>query len=83
MRIDLPELDPHSVDPKSRWVAVLMGTITWSSWLDALDDDVEPTVSSTPTTVMGTPVTLTVWPTGSNPLNSSEAVSAPSTATAV
>ena len=34
-------------------------------------------------TVSGTPLTSTTWPTGSTPLNSSEAVSTPSTATAV
>ena len=60
-----------------------MGTITWSSWSEVEDDDEEPTVLSTPMTVMGTPSTSTVWPTGSAPLKSSDAVSEPRTATAV
>ena len=38
---------------------------------------------STPTTVSGTPLTSTVWPTGSTPRKSSDAVVAPRTATAV
>ena len=41
-----------------------------------------PTELRTPMTVMGTPSTLTVSPTGSTPLNSSDAVVDPSTATA-
>ncbi len=52
-----------------------------SNWTKS-DDPVEV---RTPTTVSGTPPapTSTVWPTGSTPLKSSDAVVAPSTAVAV
>ena len=42
-----------------------MGTIAWSSSLVVLDD--APTDASTPTTWSGTPLMLTVWPSGSRP----------------
>ncbi len=46
-----------------------------------LDDDEDPVELSTPTTVSGTPLTSTVWPTGSTPRKSSEAVVAPRSTT--
>ena len=80
MRIWLTEL--RLAPPNSRAVAVVSGTMAWSSGLatvDELDDD--PTVLSTPMTDMGWPAMLTDCPTGSRNPNSSWAVVAPSTTT--
>ena len=69
-----------------RSAPVVIGMISVSSGSEVvLDDEVdaEPVDVSTPTTVRGTPLTSTVWPTGSPRLKSSEAVVAPSTPTAV
>ena len=57
---------------------VVLGTTTVSSSSAVA---VEPTLSRTPMTVKVAPLTLTVWPTGGRPPNSSEAVVAPTTAT--
>ena len=68
--------------PKIRLAAVVIGTTAWSSRLVVELEAEAPTVLSTPTTVSGRPLTVTVWPTGSRTPNSSCAVVAPSTATA-
>ena len=67
-----------------RSAPVDIGMTIRSSGSDVLVDEVdaEPVEVSTPTTVTGTPFTSTVWPTGSPRLKSSDAVVAPSTATA-
>jgi len=52
--------------------------IASSSWF-VVDEEDDPVESSTPTTVMGTPLMLTVSPTGSPRLKSSDAVVAPRT----
>ena len=56
----------------------MIGTTAVSSGSVVLDEDEdEPVEVSTPTTVNGTPFTSTVWPTGSMPRKSSDAVVAP------
>ena len=81
MMIELTEF--REVPPKIRSAAVVIGTMTWSSGLAVVDvEDDDPAVLSTPTTVIGTPLTFTVWPTGSLRLKSSAAVVEPNTATA-
>ena len=80
--MELTEL--REVPPKMRSAPVVMGMISVSSGSDVLDEELdEPVEVSTPTTVTGTPLTSTVWPTGSPRVKSSDAVVAPSTPTAV
>jgi len=47
LEVALTRMELSEVDPKSRWVAVLIGTITWSSWFEPVVDDEEPTELST------------------------------------
>ena len=79
--MELTEL--REVPPKMRSAPVVIGMIAVSSGSVVLDDEVdEPLDVSTPTTVSGTPLTSTVWPTGSSRLKSSEAVVSPRTTVA-
>ncbi len=71
--------EPRAAPPNTRFAAVLIGRIAWSSSLAVAD---EPAAASVPTTCMGTPETATVAPTGSRPPNSCSAVLAASTTTA-
>ena len=80
--MELTEL--RDVPPKMRSAPVEIGMISVSSGSDVLDEDVDaPVEVSTPTIVTGTPLTSTVWPTGSPRVKSSDAVVAPRTPTAV
>src|SRR5580704_2205250 len=82
--MELTEL--RVVPPKIRSAPVEIGITTRSSGSEVeLDDEDDPVEVRTPTTVSGTPLSPTsiVWPTGSTPLKSSDAVVAPNTATAV
>src|SRR5580698_2626498 len=73
--------DVRDVPPITRVVAVESGMIAWSSWSPVADEP-DPTELSRPMTWNGTSPIVTVWPTGSRALNSSDAVSDPSTTTA-
>ena len=80
--MELTEL--RVVPPKMRSAPVVIGMTARSSGSVVLDDDEDdPVEVRTPTTVSGTPLTSTVWPTGSMPRKSSDAVVAPRTVTAV
>ena len=63
--MELSEL--REVPPKMRSAPVVIGTISVSSGSDEeLEEELEePVEVSTPTMVTGTPLTSTVWPTGS------------------
>src|SRR6185437_14828660 len=65
--------------PPICWFRVDMGTSAWSSSLVALED--EPADVRRPTTSSGTPLMLTVWPSGLLCPNSLLAVVGPSTVT--
>ena len=59
--MELTEL--RDVPPKMRSAPVVIGMIAVSSGSDVDDDELEePVEVSTPTTVIGTPLTSTVWP---------------------
>ena len=75
--VDSIRMELSEVEPKMRSVAVVMGTTTWSSWFEPVVEEESPTELRTPMTVRGTPSTLMVWPTGSDSLNSSDAVVRP------
>ena len=80
--MELTEL--RVVPPKMRSAPVVIGmTMRSSGSLVLEDDEDDPVDVSTPTTVSGTSFTSTVWPTGSMPRKSSDAVVAPRTATAL